>query len=108
MKSGRKKDFKKGGIAELDKLKDLKKTSCFPTKLCFHSILLKIHLILISMDKLGLELGKNFLKSQFGGGSSSSGGSSSHRGGGGSGGRMTNSEFMREAKKFASSKGIKK
>ena len=58
------------------------------------------------MEKLGLELGKNFLKSQFGGGGGGGGHHSSSSGSGGyGGGRMTTSEFMREAKKFASSKG---
>ena len=60
------------------------------------------------MEKLGLELGKSFFKSTFGGGGSSSshGGSGGSGGYGGGHGGMTTSEFLREAKKFAHTKGI--
>ena len=55
------------------------------------------------MHKLGMDLGKQYLQAQLGGhghGSSGGGGGSSS-----GGSEMTTSEFLKEAKEFAKTKG---
>ena len=53
------------------------------------------------MHKLGMDLGKSYLKAQLGGGHGAGGGGGSSTGSC----EMTTSEFLKEAKEFAKTKG---
>jgi hypothetical protein len=57
------------------------------------------------MDKFGKEMGKQYLKDQFGGGSKNKDKDGSGGGGGGSG-QMSTSQFLKEAREFSKTKGV--